>query len=190
MVQTILSAQNTLLTARHVSPWHWYSTVWLLLRISSEALHKKRMKACIYTGLLWASLKFYQCGMNIKKTFYKKNIISLRARKTPTRFFFLLKTIYTYTEVFQGHSEQLMAQDGTVWIICTWNMQTITLPSCTVKWWVSEHVLSHLIASAFKRWQHLICSTVRRALISRKNQYSVSWVTSCLLCTNVSAAIY
>lgn len=97
MVQTILSAWNTLVTARHVSPWHWYSTVWLSLRISSEALHKKRMKACIYTGLLWASLKFYHCGMNIKKNSWVRGewdliivsgvIISLRARKTPTRFF-------------------------------------------------------------------------------------------------------
>lgn len=181
MVQTILSAWNTLLTARHVSPWHWYSTVWLSLRISSEALHKKRMKACIYTGLLWASLKFYHCGMNIKKNSWVRGewdliivsgvIISLRARKTPTRFFFFFfakNHLHLHCEVFQGHSEHSMAQDGTVWIICTWNMQTSTLPSCTVKWWVSEHVLSHLIASAFKRRQHLICATVRRALISRQ----------------------
>lgn len=107
-------------------------------------------------------------GWILKKTFYKKKHYFSKSAENTHKIFFLLKTIYTYTEVFQGHSEQLMAQDGTVWIICTWNMQTITLPSCTVKWWVSEHVLSHLIASAFKRWQHLICSTVRRALISRQ----------------------
>lgn len=83
-------------------------------------------------------------------------------------FFFAKNHLHLHCEVFQGHSEHSMAQDGTVWIICTWNMQTSTLPSCTVKWWVSEHVLSHLIASAFKRRQHLICATVRRALISRQ----------------------
>lgn len=60
-------------------------------------------------------------------------IISRRERKTATRsFFFLHKNhLHLHSEVFQGRSEQAMVQDGTVWIKCTWNMQTSTPPSCT-----------------------------------------------------------
>lgn len=129
-------------------------------------------------------------GWILKKTFYKKKHYFSKSAENTHKIFFFAKN---HLHLHWGFSGPQWAVDGTRWYRVDYmymehaNYYAAFLHSQVMSVRACPQPLNCQCIQEMAAFNMFNCKTSTNLTT---NQYSVSWVTSCLLCTNVSAAIY